>query len=682
MKNLTLFTILSIFFSSLFSQSPDIAWETNIGGNDWDELRSINQTPDGGYILGGFSISGISGNKTATQIGLYDFYLVKLNASGNIDWQKTYGGNQSDQCYTVIPTSDGGYFAGGWSESDISGNRTEATHGGKDIWITKIDASGNIEWDNAYGGIGEEYLYEIIETSDGGYALGGWSNSGISEDKAEASLGGYDFWVIKINATGSIQWENAIGGTSDERIHGIRQTTDGGYIVGGTSDSDISADKSENNLGEGEDYWVIKLNDVGEIVWENTIGGSAEDELFSIAQTYDGGYILGGFSTSDISADKTESNYGMQDYWVVKIDASGNIEWQNNIGGIYSDRLECITQTHDGGYFVVSGSWSSASGDKIEDAMDWDYWAVKLDNLGNIKWQTVLGGSEVDVTRAILQSQDGGYVMAGQSTSGVSGIKSTPNYGGYDYWVIKLDCAPPEADITASGPLSFCKGESVVLQTISSQGLTYQWYRNDLLISGATNSSFLAKKTGNYKVNVIDGECSSTSEATSVTVYPKPNTTITASGSLDICTTGSVNLQAFEGGYQYKWYMNSTAIPGANSSSYIATIPGNYRVKISNNNSCIKSSEQITVYSTCRLASPDEVISIYPNPASSQIFIQFTNNTDHATIKIINAAGQVVKTIIASENNLNVDVSNFASGIYFIKVESNGSNLFEKFIKE
>ncbi len=168
---------------------------------------------------------------------------------------------------------------------------------------------GTIQWQNTIGGSGSEALFSIVQTSDGGYILGGYSHSNISGDKTENSNGATDYWIVKTDARANIQWQNTIGGSGYDYLTSIDQTSDGGYILGGYSSSNISADKTENSIGNS-DYWIVKTDSLGVIQWQNTIGGSELDVLSSIAQTSDGGYILGGYSNSDISGDKTENSNG------------------------------------------------------------------------------------------------------------------------------------------------------------------------------------------------------------------------------------------------------------------------------------------------------------------------------------------------------------------------------------
>ena len=428
-----------ITYAELHAQAPGIAWQNTIGGNGNDQLKSLQQTADGGYILGGWSYSNISGDKTENSQGNYDYWVVKLDASGNIQWEKTIGGNSNDNLFSIQQTADGGYILGGNSNSNISGDKTENAQGYEDYWVVKLDASGNIQWQNTIGGDGFDYLFSLQKTADGGYILGGNSNSNISGDKSENSQGGGDYWVVKLDASGNIQWQNTIGGNDAERLRDLQQTADGGYILGGTSTSNISGDKTEISQGDF-DYWVVKLDASGNIQWQNTIGGNGFDDLGSLQQTADGGYILGGKSNSNISGDKTENSQGVLDYWVVKLDASGNIQWQNTIGGNGFEYLESLQQTADGGYILGGSSNSNISGDKTENSQGGgDYWVVKLDASGNIQWQNTIGGNDAERLRDLQQTADGGYILGGTSTSNISGDKTENSQGSADYWVVKLD---------------------------------------------------------------------------------------------------------------------------------------------------------------------------------------------------------------------------------------------------
>ncbi|MBL7914794.1 MAG: T9SS type A sorting domain-containing protein [Bacteroidia bacterium] len=433
-----LFTLLLVLISSL-SFVQEIEWQNTIGGMASDELRTIKQTSDGGYILGGYSESNISGDKTENSKGGNDYWIVKTDRLGNIKWQNSIGGSDADILFSLQQTTDGGYILGGYSKSNISGDKTENSNGDWDYWVVKTDSLGNIEWQNTIGGNSEEVLLSLRQTNDGGYILGGWSDSNISGDKTENSNGSWDYWIVKTDNLGNIEWQNTIGGSSYDYLYSVQQTTDGGYILGGYSNSSISGDKTENSLGGGGDYWIIKTDSLGIIEWQNTIGGSGIDRLFSLQQTSDGGYILGGYSNSNISGDKTENSNGSVDYWIVKTDSLGTIEWQNTIGGSSFDGLNSIQQTADGGYMLGGFSDSNISGDKSENSNGWeDFWIVKTDNLGTIQWQNTILGNGQDRLHFIQQTSDEAYILGGTSSSNISGDKAENSNGGEDFWIVKI----------------------------------------------------------------------------------------------------------------------------------------------------------------------------------------------------------------------------------------------------
>ncbi len=438
-KSLSLFAAAFCAVSALFAQAPAIEWQNTIGGSDYELLQSARQTADGGYILGGYSFSNISGDKTENNLGNADYWVIKLDPTGLIQWQNTIGGDNADGLSSVQQTADGGYILAGDSDSNISGDKTENGLGDYDFWIIKLDATGNIEWQNTIGGSEGDYVLSIQQTNDGGYVLGGSSDSGISGDKTEENLGGRDYWIVKLDGTGNIQWQNTIGGNAEDQLYAIQQTADGGYIAGGYSNSNISGDKTENSLGNN-DYWVVKLDGTGNIEWQNTIGGSGAERLESIRATSDSGYVLGGYSASNISGDKTENSQGLRDYWVVKLDATGFIQWQNTIGGNNNDELHSLQPTTDDGYILAGNSASSISGDKTETNLNngTDYWVVKLDAAGAIQWQKNIGGNERDILNSAQQTTDGSYIFGGYSLSNISGDKTEDNLGVQDYWVVKL----------------------------------------------------------------------------------------------------------------------------------------------------------------------------------------------------------------------------------------------------
>jgi hypothetical protein len=614
-----------------------------------------------------------------------DYWVVKLNSTGAIHAQNTIGGDQGDYLHDIQQTTDGGYILGGSSSSGISGDKTEAYLGRTDYWVVKINNLGEIEWQNTLGGVFYDQLISVSQTSDGGYILGGYSSSDISEDKTEDSRF-EDYWIVKLDNAGNIEWQNTIEGNSLDNLTSVQQTIDGGYILGGYSTSGIQWDKTEANMGGSysTDYWVIKLNSLGGIEWQNTIGGSSSDYLYSIEQTLDGGYILGGDSFSGISGDKTEASLGGTDYWIVKLNSTGAIVGQNTIGGSSYDYLRSIQQTADGGSILGGFSDSGISGDKTEASQGLtDYWVIKLNSLGGIEWQNTIGGSSSDNLYSIEQTLDGGYILGGNSNSGISGDKTEPNLGASysgDYWVIKLYPDPIfcslASTITPASPTTFCKPGSVTLNAPVDTGYTYQWKKNGVNISGATSATFNATKNGNYQVDIVNGTCSDISDSLLVTATPKPNATINnVDATNDICFDSSIELNATTGtGYTYQWRKDGVLIAGATTNIYSAMTAGDYSVKVTNTTGCTKTSAPYTIIETCKLGMLSDEITIYPNPNTGEFIIQLsrTDEENITFIQIKNMLGEDVYSVELNSDELShsIKLDNFSDGMYFVEIHT------------
>lgn len=433
-KIITLCSLIAGY--SISAQPPEIEWQKSLGGSDSEIAYSIQQTAGGGYIVAGLSYSNdgdVSGNH-----GLVDYWIVKLNNTGNIQWQKSLGGSNLDSAQSIQQTTDGGYIIAGISYSndgDVTGN-----HGNVDYWIVKLNSQGNITWQKSLGGSGIDRAWSIQQTADGGYIVAGYSNS--NDGGVTGNHGYFDYWVVKLDSAGSIVWEKSLGGTLYDVAHSIFQTSDGGYVVAGESysnDGDVTG-----NHGSG-DYWVVKLDHTGDIQWQKSLGGSDRDVAHSIRQTADGGYIVAGGSESNDGG--VTGNQGDRDYWIVKLNNAGDIQWQKSLGGSGSDTAKSIQQTADGGY-IVAGYSESNDGDVSGNHGGRDYWIVKLNDTGDIQWQKSLGGSGDDWATSIQETIDGGYIIAGESYSNDGDV--TGNHGYSDYWVVKL--YPDNLGITEYSP--------------------------------------------------------------------------------------------------------------------------------------------------------------------------------------------------------------------------------------
>ena len=427
------FVILILFLGTAIFAQPHIIWQKSLGGSNDDWAQSIQETIDGGFIMAGYSSSNdgdVSGNH-----GSADYWVVKMKYTGSIVWQKCFGGSFWDGAYSIQQTFDGGFIVAGWSKSndgDVSGN-----HGGGDYWIVKIDSSGNIEWQKCLGGSSKDIAYSIQQTIDGGFIVAGRSRS--NDGDVSGNRGSDDYWVVKLDSSGNIEWQKCLGGSLWDRAYSVQQTADGGFIVAGWSKSN-DGDVIGNH--GGGDCWIVKLKSSGEIAWQKCLGGSGCDIAYSIQQTTDGGFILAGLSHSNDG--DVSGNHGGGDCWVVKIDSFGDIEWQKCLGGSNYDEAHFVKQTIDDG-FIVAGYSKSNDGDVSGNHGGDDCWVVKLNSSGYIEWQKCLGGSNRDWVYDIQQTADGGFIVAGLSESNDGDVSG--NHGGIDCWVVKLSPTGVSEDI-------------------------------------------------------------------------------------------------------------------------------------------------------------------------------------------------------------------------------------------
>lgn len=489
MIRIKLLIVFCLFANGMLFSQITVISQSEFGGSSYDDFEIILKTEDNGFLIGGSSSSGISGNKTEPSMGAEDYWVLKLDGTENIIWQNTIGGAGNDYLEVVLETLDGGFILGGTSDSDISGDKSEDSRGLEDYWVLKLDAVGEIQWQRTIGGSQSDRLSSIVLHDDGGFILAGTSNSDISGEKTENSNGGEDYWIVKIDPTGSIEWQNTIGGNMDDMIAGISNLTESSdFIIAGSSESDISGDKDENAIGL-EDYWILRIDDQGNIVWQETVGGGLEDVLTSVRQMSNGTILLGGDSYSGISGDKDEPNIGSgTDFWVVNLDSQdGSILWQNTIGGNLGDHLKVIKENENGEIFLSGYSFSDISGDKTEDRIGmFDNWIVNIDSEGTVNWDKTLGGDDTEFGNDILLLGGTTFYVACTSFSGISGDKTLPTFGGGDFWLVKLELVLGIVDQATTLNLSLYPNPTKDILTIQNQ--------NDLVIESVSLYDTLGRK--------------------------------------------------------------------------------------------------------------------------------------------------------------------------------------------
>lgn len=722
-------------------------------------------TNDGGYLLGGDSDSPLGGDKSQGSQGLNDYWIVKTDALGNKQWDRRFGGNSNEELYSILQTPDNGFLLGGWTQSNVNGDQTQASRGGRDYWIVRTDANGIKLWDKRFGGPDDDEMRAMIQTADGGFLLAGESRSSIGSEKSQNNHGVYDVWVVKTDALGNKQWDASYGGTDDDRLNAVQQTADGGYILGAWTISPPGFDVTETGKGS-TDMWLVKADANGVKLWDHRFGGDDNEYMYALDQTNDGGFMLAGYTRSELNGDVTVAGKGAYDFWLVKTDGNGVKLWDNRLGGPSDDKGKSIFELEDGGFIVGGWSESDGGGDKSQDTQGLtDYWLVRTDAAGNKIWDLDVGANNDERLHDVPRTADGGFIIGGHSSSGMNGDKSQPNKGLSDYWVVKLaaevptavfyadndgdgfgdlmtdtlamfapdgyvadhsDCNdqnanvnPLAADIcnllddncngqadensfvaalSPAGTVEVCKGTDVTLFADTTAGLSYQWVRDGVLILNATGNSYTTSQQGSYQVKEINGfNCYSIAPPTTINTLSKPDAIITPAGSLDICTSGSVLLQANAGAnLSYQWKKDGSKVNGATAQNYSATMAGVYKVVVTKKNGCKKTSPAVTVIKTCRFITPgqvkpNEMLTVYPNPSDgdfmisvpfSQCNIPATIGGMVASIRLMNSLGQTVyEEIIAPENEVlttSIPAEALPNGSYVLQVLINGKNNTEQ----
>jgi hypothetical protein len=363
------------------TQTPAFSFTKTFGGVGWDYANSVQQTTDGGYIIaGGTDSLGTDG----------DVYLVKTDREGNEEWSWTFGGKENDSASSVQQTTDGGYIIAGGTDSFGAGEF--------DFYLVKTDREGNEEWSRAFGGVGWDYADSVQQTTDGGYIIAGGTDS--------FGAGEFDFYLVKTDREGNEEWSRAFGGVGWDYADSVQQTTDGGYIIAGGTDS----------FGAGiYDAYLVKTDREGNEEWSRTFGGEDNDTADSVQQTADGGYIIAG---------DTES-FGVDgDFYLVKTDGEGNEEWSRAFGGEETEEADSVQQTTDGGYIIAGYTKSFGAG-------NYDAYLVETDEEGNEEWSRTFGGEENDSASSVQQTTDGGYIIAGRTNSFGAGE--------FDFYLVKTD---------------------------------------------------------------------------------------------------------------------------------------------------------------------------------------------------------------------------------------------------
>jgi hypothetical protein len=378
MKTILLSFVMMIFICEV--SEAQITFQKIYGGMNYEVGNSVQQTSDGGYIIAGCTNSFGAGNN--------DVYLIKTDFNGDSLWTKTFGGTFSDEGNSVQQTSDGGYIIAGFTQSFSMGS--------SDAYLIKTNPIGNVMWTKTFGGTGEDKGYSVQQTTDGGYIILGTSNS---------FNGSNDLYLIRTNSNGDSLWTKTFGGTGNDEGISVQQTTDGGYIMLGTT-----------SFGAGsDDIYLIKTDSIGNFVWSKAYGGASNDISRSFQQTTDGGYIITGITYS--------FGAGNVDIYLIKTNVSGDTIWTKTYGGTNFDQANSVYQTSDGNFLIIGITHQFATSD--------DVYLIKTNSSGDTLWTKCFGGTNSEVGVFAQQTTDGGYI--------ITGVTNSFSIGSNDIYLIKTD---------------------------------------------------------------------------------------------------------------------------------------------------------------------------------------------------------------------------------------------------
>lgn len=421
-----------LFSLSLIAQvNPTIDWKKCFGGPGNERFHDIEQTADGGYIATGSLEPEYFDSIPYTSTQVW---VVKIDMNSNIEWERTFGGSSYEGGNAIIPTSDGGYMVAGFtfsSDGDVS-----EFHGVVDYWILKINSNGDLLWEKTLGGSDGEVAYDIMETSDGNFVVAGKTSS-LDGDVLGFHIPYYygdDYWIVKLNPEGEILWSKCYGGYAYDIPGSIMETKEGNYVIAGYTNS-IDGDITINH--GSYDAWVIKIQPDGDLIWQKTYGSGPEDYAFSIVEDENNDLVFAGHSRSNYTG-----FHGGFDYWMVKLNKNGKIKWSRVFGGSRQDHGTEIAVLQNGSY--VMGGWShSLDGDVIGSHKHVDYWIVGVSVDGNLLWSDALGGKSSDYMYCLAPTNDNGFIISGSSYSTNGDI--TDNYTNTgEAWTVKMNYAGEE----------------------------------------------------------------------------------------------------------------------------------------------------------------------------------------------------------------------------------------------
>lgn len=605
-----------------------------------------------------------------------------------IAWQKALGGTSNDVAYSVEKTSDGGFIVAGSTESKDGDLPSDDAKKGVDMWVIKLKSDGALDWKTVLGGTGNEEARSVQQTIDGGYIVAGYttSNDGDIKGTNNSTDGSADFWVVKLESTGAFGWQRCLGGSAEDRAKSIRQNTDGSYIVAGsTASNDGNVSGNHTSDGFTTDYWVVKIDNGGNLLWQKTFGGTADDEANCVIPTSDNGYfVVGNASSTDGDA---VGNHGGTDALVLRLDKDGVAlaGWKKLYGGSGNDRANFVRPLSDGSY-IVAGDAASTNGDLLgagyEGGSGGDCWIFKLTSTGTIGNLNKLYGGTSNETAYGIEATTKGYIVAAYTNSSNGDVVGSTTGGAM--WALKL---------LADGAIEWQKpmGGSSQEQGYSVQAAADGGY----LIVGESNSSTVTGAVNRVKDAWLvklasDGD----SPALPLTLLSFKAAKQNNKVQLTWLTANEQNTSYFvversNDGQLFTALKQVSAI-GNSTSEYTYTttdeIPlsgkSYYRLKSADKDGKFTRTGIVEV-----IFNKDGTITINPNPVKSLLRILWQSALgSNATVQVTDVSGKLLigkkVSLIQGENNISLSVQTLPSGTYMARMVAGSEVKVIKFVKD
>ncbi len=412
------------------AQLPPMQWALQYGGGNVDIPYSIKFTTDGGTIVAGYTDSKTGDVSPQPNRDYWDLWILKLDKCGNIQWEKSFGGTGYESARDIAQTADGGYIVLGETNS-TDGGVIGGYGGTKDIWLLKITATGTLQWQKRYGGTGLDIGNHIEITTDGSYLIAASSSSNDGDIRGNHGTGGYtDGVIMKISAAGAVQWSKCYGGSKNEELFDFEIINGITFLSGFTNSVDGDIPPDQKNY----DVWLLAIDASGNKIFSKIYGGSQNDVAYCMTKGTDGSLTLAGYTTST-DGDVTGAKGG-QDYWILNVTTKGQLNWQKDLGGSDAEYAKTIITDKDNGYLIGGISYSS-DGDITGALGEGDFWTVKLSPTGNVVWKRNWGGRDNDHLRFVINdTARNEYYLAGDSQSDDGDFNNTK--GETDFAIIKL----------------------------------------------------------------------------------------------------------------------------------------------------------------------------------------------------------------------------------------------------